>query len=333
MKKMKSVILAMFLISVVSLYVFIFVVPDVTGAMKKTKVLEFGRLSLVDDVTGYFVRNETVYLANHSGEVAYYVGEGVKTRKGVRLLDVLPEDVPTTTPGGAYADILERMNGSGVTQEVDAATRTGVVSYFIDGYEKVFSPDRLDFLTSGEAISVTGQVLNVTRHEGMFANAGEPLYKMVDDSEWYLVFWLSKDSGDIVGYTPGEKVTAKLPRGDIPGKVNRALDQGDAWLVVLEFGRYYENLAQLRKVEMTVVTDEYEGLILDNGSITAVDDRSGVYVKRKSGDFAFVPVKIKKSNGTSSAVWEGSFSDEEGKSVTTVKAYDEILLDPSEAEF
>ncbi|MDR0570559.1 MAG: hypothetical protein LBG71_05000 [Clostridiales Family XIII bacterium] len=330
MKKLRSGVIVVFLIATVALYVCVFVIPGLAGAMRKTAVLEFGRLSLSDEVTAYFVRKETVYLAGADGAARYYVGEGVKIRKGERPMDILPAEAPALTGPGVYAELTERLGG-GAGLAAAVTEKGGVLSYFVDGYEKVFSPERLDFLTKAEAEAASGPALNLTRHEGSIVKAGEPVYKLVDDSLWYLAFWLPKDSGGVANYAVGERVAATLPRGELFGVARRVADQGDCWQVVLEFDRYYEGLALARKTDATMLAGEYDGLLVDNASITAREGQAGVYVKGKGGDFAFVPVKIKKSDGKRSAVWDTAFTGEDGKRVATVRAYDEILLDPAQA--
>jgi putative membrane fusion protein len=330
MRRFISISIAIFVIAGIVLYVMIFIVPDVENTQKKTSVIELGKLGFKDEITAYFVRDEIVYLADKTGVVSYYVGEGIKARKDVKILDIEEMSVPETTDRAIYDVIIDRMSESGADGAANATHKTGVVSYYIDGYEKKFSPERLDFLTYDEAEGSTGPAINTTRHEGDFARIGEPLYKIVDDSIWRLVFWLPTDSGKIIDYYNGERVTVTLPNGDITGKVGKVVQQYDMWMVVIEFDVYYENFSQIRKVNAGFNTKEYSGIIIDNASITVLDGKPGVYVKKKSGAFEFVPVKIKKTDGIKSAVWDTKFVDENDKSVSTVRNYDEILIDPAQ---
>ncbi|MDR1573013.1 MAG: hypothetical protein LBS24_01740 [Clostridiales Family XIII bacterium] len=344
MKMVRRAIVAVFVLAVAGLYVAIFVIPDLKGALRKTAVLEYGNLAISDEVTAYIVRDETVYMAARTGEIRYYVGEGVKVRKDVKLLDIVgggaPADAGAETDAEAGAESAEadasemaalqtRIGANGIVSDQNAAPLTGVVSYYIDGYESVFSSENIPFLTRETAVAATGPVVNVTRHNGYVAR-GEPVYKLLDNTQWHMVFWLDKDSGSIVNYKSGGAVTARMPDGEVSGKIEDVADQGDAWMIVLGFDRHYEHMAQLRRADATIVVADYRGLLVDNASITSQDGAVGVYAKQRNGDFKFIPVNIVRSDGVRSIVSMSSFTAPDGKQIRTVNIYEEILRDPEQ---
>lgn len=338
MKMAKRAIVIAFVLAVAGLYTAIFVIPDLKGALRKTAVLEYGSLEISDEVTAYLVRDETVYLAARTGEIRYYVGEGVKVRKDVKLLDIVGGSKPAASETASEAAASEemaalqsRIGANGVVLEQNAAPETGVVSYYIDGYESMFSFENLPFLTREAIAGVSGPVVNVTRHDG-YVTRGEPIYKLSDNTQWHMVFWFDKDSGAIVNYKSGAVVTARMRDGAVDGRIEDVVDQGDAWMIVLAFDKYYENLAQLRSVNATIVVADYRGLLIDNESIALPDETAGVYAKQKSGDFKFVPVNILHSDGARSILSMSSFTDKDGKRIGTVNIYEEILRDPKQFE-
>jgi putative membrane fusion protein len=341
MKMLRRVIAVTFVLAVAGLYVAIYVIPDVRGALRRTAVLEYGNLSISDEVTAYIVRDETVYMASRAGEIRYYVGEGVKVRKGVKLLDIVGGSAPQTSVNAeadagtedtdGMAALISRIGANGVVLEQNAASETGVVSYYIDGCESVFSFENLPLLTRDIAAGSVGPVVNVTRHDGYVAR-GEPIYKLTDNTQWRMVFWFDKDSGSIVNYKSGASVTARMQNGDVDGRIESVVDQGDAWMIVLDFDRHYEDLSQLRNAAVTVVVADYRGLLVDNGSIAALDGAVGVYARQKSGDFKFVPVNVVRSDGARSIISMSSFVAPDGKEVRTVNIYEEILSDPEQFE-
>jgi putative membrane fusion protein len=342
MKMVGRVIVVVFILAVAGLYTVIFIIPDFKGALRKTAVLEYGNLEISDDVTAYIVRDETVYLAARTGEIRYYVGEGVKVRKDVKLLDIVAGSGPVVPESTAEAENAEadsdasemaalrsRIGGNGVVLEQNATKEGGVVSYHIDGYESLFSFENFASLTREAVAGATDPVVNVTRHDGRVAR-GDPIYKLLDNTQWYMVFWFDKTSGAIANYKSGGTVTARMPDGEVSGRIEDVVDQGDAWRVILGFDRYYENLAQLRRADVTVVVADYKGLLVANESIAARDGTVGVYAKQRSGDFKFIPVNILRSDGLRSIVSASSFTDSEGKQIGTVNIYEEILCDPEQ---
>jgi putative membrane fusion protein len=341
MKMLRRAIVVVFVAAVAGLYVAIFVIPDLKGALRKTAVLEYGNLAISDEVTAYIIRDETVYLAAHTGEIRYYVGEGVKVRKDVKLLDIVAGSEPSASETSAemgaetesesteMAALQSRIGENGVVLDRNAAQESGVVSYYIDGYESLFSFGNLSALTRERVSDVSGPAVNVTRHDGR-VRRGEPIYKLSDNTQWYMVFWFDKSSGAVVNYKSGETVAVRMPSGEVSGRIEDVVDQGGAWMILLGFDRYYENLAQLRCADATVTVADYKGLLVDNESIASRDGTVGVYAKQKSGDFKFVPVNVLRSDGVRSIISMSSFLDAEGKRVGTVNIYEEILRDPEQ---
>ncbi|MDR3242701.1 MAG: hypothetical protein LBT34_02080 [Clostridiales Family XIII bacterium] len=325
MKKKNKIAVFLFVFSLVGLYVVIYVIPGVTDSLRRTTVLEFGHLPVSDTVTGWIVRDETVYLADRSGNTAYYVGEGVKVRKGVKILDIAGTGEAPETSESALSLLTERVGGAGAFMAENTAPESCVVSYFADGYETLFSPDNMRTITKKQAEALEGNVERLARESVL---RGEPVCKLVDNSIWRMLFWLSKDSGSVVKYEAGKTVAAVLPKGEVSGKVSAVLDQGEDWLVVLDFDRYYEDLAQIRSVEATIVAADYQGLLVENKNLASENGRLGVYARQKSGEFEFVPVKVHASDGEWSVISVSSFTDADGKQVKTVNIYEEILKDP-----
>jgi hypothetical protein len=343
MKILRRAIVVAFVLAVAGLYVAVFVIPDLKGVLRKTAVLEYGNLSISDEVTAYIVRDETVYMSARAGAIRYYVGEGVKVRKDVKLLDIVGGTAPVISEGdGDVADSAEageeemaalrsRIGASGVVLDQNTAPKTGVVSYYIDGYESMFSFENLEFLTRDAAAEAAGRVVNVTRHDGYVAR-GEPIYKLTDNTQWRMVFWFDKNSGAIVNYMSGAAVTVQMHGGGVSGKIEDVVDRGDAWMIVLGFDRHFENLEQIRSANAVITVADYRGLLVDNESIIAIDGVVGVYAKQKSGDFNFVPVNVVRSDGARSIISMSSFTAPDGKEVKTVNIYEEILCDPEQFE-
>lgn len=397
MKKNKR-ILIVFCTTLIILFIIIYVFPNVTGALKKTEIIEYGSLQVTDQVTAYIIRNETVYFANKSGSIHYYVPEGEQVRKGVSILDITSgfqeekessyqklmerisrfnggdsifsddikkirtqiaklendrdvamkagetelaarleqqilrlnqkKDYIQATDDKAKEEIIRQnrsINAAGVTPENYISQSNGVISYYIDGYESEFSPDNMALLSRDKVQNLNIDIQNVVRETTLPA---EPLYKVVDNKKWYAAFWVAPEN--IVKYEKGQKATMNLPLGQVEGRIYDILDDEGRWLVILEFNRYYEEFAQIRKIDAEVVTSDYSGLIIGNESITSKDGQPGVFVKDKSGEYVFKPVKIITSDGEWSLVEVSYFYTDNGATkVETVNIYDEILKQPN----
>jgi len=388
----------LFFSTLVILFVIIYVFPNVTGALKKTEIIQYGSIQVTDHVTAYLVRNETVYFANKTGSIHYNVKEGEMVRKGVKILDIASgaqgeeessyskiTDRISRFNGGEsifsddlkqikaqiakleakqsealsegeidqaerFAQQIERLNQKrDYIQATDSAAReeimqhnqtinnpagvipqdyisgsTGIISYYIDGYESEFTPENMALLSRDKVDGLSIEVQNLARET---TQAKEPLYKVVDNKFWYAVFWVAPEN--IVKYEKGKTATINLPLGQVEGKIYDVVDAGNEFLVILEFNRYYEKFAQIRKIEADVVTSDYKGLTIKNESITTKDGQPGVYVKDKKGEYVFKPVKIITSDGEWSLAEVSYFYTDNGATkVETVNIYDEILKNP-----
>ena len=56
--------------------------------------------------------------------------------------------------------------------------------------------------------------------------------------------------------------------------------------------------------------------------------QQGVYVKNKTNDYIFVPIKVYASDGEYALVADTMYQDEEGEQVMTVEIYDQVLKNP-----
>ncbi len=298
----KKAILYLFGISVLALFLIIYVYPAVTGALTRTSLVLYGSIRVTDKVTCYFVRDEKVVKAAESGKIQHYIEEGEYIRKGTKIFSISPP--------------LKNYSASG----------NCVISYFHDGLETLFTPDAMASLKKEKIEALDISVVNIKRDSAI---AGEPVCKCVDNDVWYTLFWVSE--GDIIKYKKDKPIHLSLPLGQVKGSVHDIIDSRDGWLVILKFNRYYSDLSKLRKIGAEVVTSDYEGLLIANKSITSKDGRIGVYVKDKSGSFVFTPVSVITSDGEHSLVestWMYEKRDGENVRIPTVDVYDEILNHP-----
>lgn len=399
MPKKKNLHIYLFFMILFLLFIIIYAFPNVTGALKKTVTLEYGGIQVTDDVTCYFVRDESVYLANRSGAINYYINEGEQIRKGVKVLDIksgavdseeqnnipqimdriekfnggeslfsedikkinqeikrLEESLTVANKSGKTADIQKLelaikklkakkryisaaddsarqeiveenlpLGGYGITPKEYVSQSKGIVSYYIDGYESEFTPENMSLLTKKKVESLKFDIQNVKRNT---TTEGEPVYKIIDNNEWYTIFWVKPE--DIVKYQKGKTAYLNLPLGQVKGTIKDIVDDQGEWMVIMSFNRYYKEFAQIRKADAQVVTADYKGLTIPNESITTKNKQPGVYVKDVNNEYVFKPVQIITSDGEYSLVEVSCFYTDGGtKRVETVNVYDEILKRPN----
>jgi putative membrane fusion protein len=307
------------MLALVALYIVIYVIPGVTGALKRTEIVNYGEVKVSVPMSFYIVRNEQVYLSGQSGDINYYFEEGSHVRRGTKVLDIVRKTI-----GESDEDYEEMMVTLGEKTLVDGDYVTdlnGIVSYYVDGYEGYFSPENIPELTYEAVSKLEIEPVNLTRKE---TAKGNPLYKLCDSSSWYLIGWVEK--GEISKFNLGGSAQVQIGEEEIAVVTENIMEDGDKWLIVMKTDRYYSDFPRVRTGEALVITANATGIIISNESITTDEEGNiGVFVKKKNGDYVFTPIKVINTDGLISAVEASVFYDAEGKEVYTVEVYDEIL--------
>lgn len=322
-KKIRKKPVLIFLIAVIALYVVIYIVPTVTGALVSSYVVEYGELKTEDNTTGYFVRNEKVYLAGETGKTNVYIKEGTLVRRGTAIMEVSASGDGSVA--SKYEDLLTRLGKSGETASGYKVNPGGVVSYYADGYEGKLTPTNMEKENLAYYSKLSqDDVLDLSRKK---VSKGEPVFKIVDRTKWYLVCYIDKSSAD--RYAEGDSVTVEFEDDSVETTVYSIKNQDGKTRVILESINYYKKFAQLRNAQVSLVTADTMGLIIENSSITEKKGVKGVYVKNKTNDYNFVPIQVIATNGEKSIVSKSSYYDAKGNLVETIDTYDEVLKKPN----
>ena len=315
-----------FILALILLYVVIYIIPKVTGVFETTEILKAGTLQVSEDATCYFVREETVYEAGSAGSLDYLVDEGTHIRKGTKVVKLTEDQAKSKDSAeekSDYKDIITRLSDYVVRSADCKAQSSGILSYYIDGYEHYFSPKTMDELKYDKVEDLKVKAKDTKRKSTL---EREPIFKVCDNDNWYLVCWV--EAGSIAKYEVGKSVTVQLPQGDVEATVRSITEDGERWRIIFRSNRYYEAFASSRVEEATIVSQDYNGLIAKSKSITTKDGKPGVMVKQTSGEYAFTQVKVIAGDGEYSVLQDVSFIDENGNSVNTFNVYDEILKNP-----
>ena len=308
MKKGKRVALDLFWLIfaavLAALYFFSYVTPRISESLTRTAVVTYGELRSEDQTKALIVRDEKIIYSQDAGKLSYYAPESEKTRKDSKILDVYP----TGKRGVGYY-----------------CSQTAFISYYVDGYEETYYPDMISTLTPEDLEGLTVNPRSAVKDE--IAEL-EPLYKMLLDDVWYMVFPVPEER--ISNYKKGNTVTVEFSDGSVTAVVDQIIGSGGTYLVSVYTKKYYVNFAKLRVADVTVITRDVEGLIVPNSAIGKDEDGNpGVYVKNINGEFTFRRIEPIVEGETETLVTRSSFNetDSEGETVKvqSIELYDEIL--------
>ena len=303
--------IAIYLFILAVLYVMIYVVPQVSDIFVETYTAEYGTLQVTDDATCLFVRNEKTYSAKSAGSVDRVVKAGRLMRSGANIVNV---------GSLAYHSDMK-----------------GIVSYYHDGLETVYTPETMTALTSA-ALSREKQDANpVKKASSKDAAAGDVLFKIVDNQKWYLLCWLKADVAE--KYKEGKNITVDFQDGkgdqeatQLKMHIDSRTVQGDEVMLILSCNRHYEDFDQYRVKDCTLIASQTSGIFLETDSIVEEDGQKGVYVVDKLGNYNFTPIRILGQDGSVTVVEKNYFYDAEGYAVSTVQNYYTILRPEPEEE-
>lgn len=308
MKNRKIAFIAgvIFVLLCAALYIFIYTIPEITGALKKTVVVEYGSMRISETVPAYIVREETVYQAEYDGNITYYVENNQKTRRGYKILDIYGSDNHAVT-----------------------CPATGVISFYYDGYEGFLTPDTLENLLS---IAPRDSEIVVSQISKETVAKGDPIYKVITSDTWYIVGLVPNDN--LEKYSEGASVTVEFETGSVPATIKQIVQKEEQSLVIASTSKYFADYDQLRQCTVNFVLRDDKGLMVPNSAISMYNGETGVYVKRIDGEYEFTPIKVINADDNNSVVYADTYtvlrSDGLTDTVKTISIYDEILKNASQ---
>ena len=307
------------------LYVLIYIAPKFSDAFVETYTATYGTLDVDKTVDYLCVRNERVHTADNSGTVDRTVKSGVLRRKGSEIMKV---------GGTTYRSQIR-----------------GIVVYTYDGLEKKFTSEKMMDLKETSLHPKTndkGELKNpLKKCSKKSVSQGDPVFRIVDNTAWYLVTWVSKEEAK--DFVQGRRVTVEFDDEDkstiqcriyyVEGSEENSGDSGtdekaedskdkksEKVKIILSCDRYMKGFTRLRYGEMRIILEQKTGIILDTSSIVEDENgQKGVYVQNKYGKYVFTPISIIAQVGDKTVVENRTYYDSEtDKIIATVRDYDSI---------
>lgn len=323
-KKTKKAI-CIYLIALLTLYVVVEVLPKVTDIFETTQILEPGNLRLSYETTGYFIKDESIGMATETGSIEYLVEEGTAVKKGFPLAKVEKAESDKNM-SARFGEYMVRLKGFDGLAEGCNAPISGVFSLHIDGYEDYFTPEKMEKIKRDTVEGLSYKTADLDRNSVI---KDEPMFKVSCDDIWYILCWVDEKTGRT--YKEGKSVTLELPEGSVKARIQTVKKEDRGYRVIFYLDVYYADYANSRAEDMSIITSDNEGLIIDNKCIIEKNGQLGVYVVNKNGNYVFTRVKVIASDEKQSVIDDVTFYDEEGYQVYTVDVYDEVLKNPESA--
>lgn len=151
----------------------------------------------------------------------------------------------------------------------ETSTHSGIISYIIDGYESILTPDSINQITpevfENILLEETPEIdLSNRRVEG-----DKPFAKMINDFQFYIVIcvksntYAKTDLNSII--QQGKRISVRI--NDINKQMGCNVvfvsdDFNGKTIIALEADRYINQLTMTRKINIDLIKSSYEGLIV-----------------------------------------------------------------------
>lgn len=237
------------------------------------------------------------------------------------------------SPSGSYLKQLieersEYENELNSGSEYIKATRSGVVSYRVDGLEEVLTPSNLGALSKKMLQDLklkTGEIVSTSEESG----------KVIDNFYCYIACILKNENISAANIKVGSSIKIRLSNAEeIIAKVEyMATEDESESLVVLKIDKCIEELINYRKISLDIIWWSESGLKVPNEAIKYEDELAYI-VRKRVGYTDKIYVKILKQsdkysiieNYTASELREKGINEETLKNRRTISLYDELEI-------
>ena len=202
---------------------------------------------------------------------------------------------------------------TGTTYSINKSKYSGIVSYQLDGFEKIKPKDlqESDFTKASRKIT--------TRKTGDEMEVGEEIYKVITDDEWSIAIELEDE--DVQKYKGVKGVRIKFTNDNLDSTANFKIIKGKDGknYGIISLSKYCIRFANDRFVNIQIINDVEDGLKIPKSSLV----KKSVYVIPKEygiigGNSDEIAFNIKKSNGKNKIVYPPiAYSDSKNYYVST----------------
>ncbi len=198
---------------------------------------------------------------------------------------------------------------------------SGIVSYYIDGYEDFFVERNL---FSIDYEKLMNQMIEPINYSTLFAHSEDIIYKVINGNDWKLIAMVDSYYKDF--FTKGKFIEVKIDSEIVRGEVVEIISENENLAIVIKMQQLINDFQKIRVTDAQLYPSNYRGLKIENTSLVKNNGSYGVYVLNVNNQAKFVAVKIVGYDENFAIVMSDSFT-ENGKIHSTVRLYDEVIRD------
>lgn len=205
------------------------------------------------------------------------------------------------------------------------APESGILTYFVDGFEDELTYERVVYLEYDQIELLASQIELVS---SQLVKTGDIICKIVDDSSWYMIIVVEKGTQN--QFDINKELEVQIGDRVISGYIEEIFPTSGKVALAIKFEEIVENFYKERFLNVKITQESFKGLKINTSSLMKLEDQFGVLVVDKYNKVIFKPVKILKHDGTSAIIKEDAyyeFVEDENTRIETVSIYDRIIID------
>lgn len=203
----------------------------------------------------------------------------------------------------------------------------GIITFNVDNYEEKFT---IEEIYNIDYSAVMGQDIGISSVSNNVIYENSPVYKLVEPSTWFMVSIINKD--EINSYEKDKIITAQIGQETVKGVVADVFESGERGALVIKFNEQFPEFYKLRKVDVKIIRENYQGLKVKKNSILTKEGQNGVLILGLDNTATFVAIKVIGYNEEDVVVTDEFFyigTGEEKKRIRTLDRFNEVILDPT----
>lgn len=356
LRKIRKIKYSRLFIIIIFAYILLQITINIIGKNIETLVIESETIELKVRAKGLVIRDEYLIKSNQSGNIKNMAKDGEKLKKGDALAAIynnsksLEENKNKIIQLNKEIEDLEAEysnSKSNLSKElIDIKIKTkkeqravlnyennknvnylsmptsGVVSTKYDGYEDIYTLDKLENLTAKDIEDVENNYKKLDI-ENTFIKESEVIARVIQSDYSYIAILTENDI-----FEDNQKVEIVFDSDNVQGNVEEIYRNGDNNVVIFKISNQNVEIYDTRVKEFDIIYKQIDGLKVPKQSIEEVNNQKGVYVlnqETRKVDF----VELKTIQYEDDEVIFIDYYNNQKEGIKTIDRHDEIILKPN----
>lgn len=356
LRKIRKIKYSRLFIIIIFAYILLQITINIIGNNIETLVIESETIELKVRAKGLVIRDEYLIKSNQSENIKNMVKDGEKLKKGDALAAIynnsksLEENKNKIIQLNKEIEDLEAEysnSKSNLSKElIDIKIKTkkeqravlnyennknvnylsmptsGVVSTKYDGYEDIYTVDKLENLTAKDIEDVENNYKKLDT-ENTFIKESEVIARVIQSDYSYIAILTENDI-----FEDNQKVEIVFDSDNVQGNVEEIYRNGDNNVVIFKISNQNVEIYDTRVKEFDIIYKQIDGLKVPKQSIEEVNNQKGVYVlNQETRKVDFVELKTIQYEDDEVIFIDYYKNQKEG--IKTIDIHDEIILKPN----